>query len=269
MAETIDVGSISEQKAAYEAALPRAQKLEAGTLRGFQGDSLVILQNAEIGHKNVQAQRAKIANRFTPEELSLLDKTLETALALRFADMQLRQLLSLPTVGTSPKIARCYEVRRILLFGAQSCLEADLLTHEEELRLEKIIEGTGAADAAEDCIALAALYEGSKALQQNTPAHTKPELLQEASTLGTTLSRELNVEGVLKEKQTPERVEEAKLARDQLYTLLQNGHELLVQAGGFLFGLKDAYKFVPKLLSQKRARKPQNAETTSTQETPK
>jgi hypothetical protein len=236
------------QEKAYQTFLPKAKEIAAEALIVFRADSQLALQNTKTGLTNVLSQKDKLKGRFTPEEVETMETLLEVAQAVVFADSQVNTLLSRSTGEISEKLAECYKLRRILLTGAQACLYAELLTSDEERELEKIELGQGALDASQDCVDLVALYNKTERLEENTPA-TK-EMLQRAAIVGSELVLLLQSAATPRDNIQPEKLKAAVESRARLWTLLTQGHELLLQAGTLLYGTKKVYQLVPKLQSR-------------------
>ena len=243
-----DINERQGQEKAYEALLPKAQSLEADKLVSFRADSQLALQNIKTGVGNVLSQKEKLKERFKPEELELLEGLLDNAQAVVFADSQVNTLLSRSTGEISDKLAECYRLRRVLLFGAKACVYAELLSADEERELEKIEQGTGALDASQDCVDLVALYNKNPQLLEHTPA-TK-NMLQNAAKTGSELVLLLKSAAAPKDNVQPEKLRASAEIRDRLWTLLAQGHELLLQAGTLIYGTKKVHRLVPKLQSR-------------------
>jgi hypothetical protein len=236
------------QEKAYQSLLPKAEALPAEGLVTFRADSQLALQNIKTGLDNVLPQLDKIKQRLTTEEINTLHSLLDIAQALVFADSRVNNLLSRSDGQIAEKLAEGYRLRRILLAGAKACSYADLLTNDEAKELAKIELGQGSLDASQDCVDLAAMYNQSAVLMENTPA-TK-EMIQDAARVGSELVLSLRSDAAPRDNAQPEKLSSAVSTRERFWTLLVQGHELLLQAGTLLFGTKGVYQSVPKLQSR-------------------
>ena len=234
------------QREAYQAFLERAEKVAAHEITPFRADAWLAYHNVKTGVASVLPRKAELAPRLTAAEISRVERLPELGLALMFAASQVNRLLERSPKIISGKLVRARRLRRILLGAAEACVEAALI---EAATVEKIKAGSGLFDIAQDCVDLAQLYQGSSILMENTPAKAKPELVKEAEALGSELTTMLTPGDALPKHRKVQELQDAVVIRDRMWTLLQQEHVLLWQAGALLYG-KKAADAIPKLQSR-------------------
>jgi hypothetical protein len=148
-------------------------------------------------------------------------------------------------------LQRAREVRKVLMNGAVSLVDAGVFAEKDVRRIQK---GSGPRDAAQDCVDLAALYRAHAGQTKGQTAVTKA-LVDEAAELGDRLLAALTP-GAAKAKLAPE-VRAAVADRDGLWTLLVRRYTEQARRAGMFLWVDDVDDHVPLLQSHagRRAKK--------------
>ena len=233
-------------EAAYNRFLAAAQALPADAIEPCQEDPALCYQNAALGVKAVQPHAAVLKTLPTPLTAKELTELPELALALGFAAAQVnrRSTGEIKTAG-----AQASKLRRQLLSAGESLVESGDLSARD---LAAIQRGRGAADVAQDCIALAALFTKNEAARKKTPVTA--EQVAAASQVGTQLLSLLRPAGSRKRSLGAEQAEPAVQIRDRLWSLLKQKHRELRRIGMWLW-LDEVDAHVPALRSRRAAPK--------------
>lgn len=231
-------------EAAYNRFLTAAQALPADAVEPCKDDPALCYQNIALGVKAVQAHADVVKTLPTPLQAKELAELPELALALGFAAAQVNRR---STGEVKPAVAQATQLRRQLLAAAESLVESGDVPARD---LEAIKRGRGPADAAQDCIALAALFTKNEAARKKTPV--TPEQVTAAGQVGTQLLSLLRPAGSRKRSLGEEQALPAVQIRDRLWSLLRQKHRELRRIGMWLW-LDEVDAHVPALRSRRAA----------------
>jgi len=241
----------------YERFLPAAQALEARDVRPFRLDPSLAYHNVQRAAAALEPMATRITEELPKVHLDDLRALPRLALALSFAASQVDR-----GGGTSKSLAeplsKAYALRETMLASAVSLALAGTVPKRE---VEKIQEGRGKIDAAQDCVDLAAFFKRhAAAVRGKTPVTAA--MITEAATLGTELLQVLRPTSAKRDRAPQGALKEAIDIRNRLATLLHQRHELARRAGHWLWG-DDVDKHVPPLqaraASKRKAAKEPNA----------
>jgi hypothetical protein len=182
----------------------------------------------EAGVRAVLGVRGALDARIREIDWGSIEKLTALARAVCFAASQIEA--PLPMVGLADKLAEARKLRGVLLKKAELLATTG---HLPAAAVEKIRQGHGFIDTANDCIALAALFRRYKSKLADLHAVT-PEQLARATELGSELCAALALDPRLAKKSdetTPP--SRATDTRDRLWTLLLRGHRELRRLGAF------------------------------------
>jgi len=237
--------SAETQQAAFERLRGWADRLDASTITYPRVDLRLGCANARIAHEAFVPFHAR-ARDLAEVDIRLIEELGSIAAALLFA--QRRVDLVAPKAALAPRLSRARTLRFILLHQAWAAAGAGLLP---EKTVERIAKGSGAIDAAEDLVALAALFDQHKAVLCNRSV-VDEAMLQEAARLGSELQTELKPAAlpVRKPTEKDERAEAIEL-RNRFFTLLVLAHKETKRVADFL-GIGDR---IPSLQSRKALKK--------------
>ena len=230
--------------AAYQRFLAAAQALPADQVEPCKDDPALCYQNVSLGVKAVLAHADVVKTLPTPLQQKELGELLELAQALGFAAAQVNRR-STGEVATLKKQA--VPLRRTLLAAAESLVQSGELSARD---LEAIQRGRGDIDAAQDCIALSALFTKNEAARKKTPV--TPEQVTAAGQVGTQLLSLLRPAGSRKRSLGEEQALPAVQIRDRLWSLLRQKHRELRRIGMWLW-LDEVDAHVPALRSRRAA----------------
>lgn len=206
--------------------LPAARALGAAEVVPMRADLSLALQNVQNGVEAVLAERKRL-EKLGETNIDELESLPRLVLGTIFADTQIEPPIS--KTDLKRRLARCRELRALLLKSADSLAEAGLVPREV---VDKIRQGYGAIDAAKDAVALAGLFNRyAEAIAGKHPV-TEAQI-QEAGEVGAALLK------ILKRRRAPKkRPARPPLSdlRDRLWTLVVGRHESLWKAGAYLFG---------------------------------
>jgi hypothetical protein len=231
-------------KEAYEHFLPAAQKLPAADLLDFKADAALALHNVQVGVAAVLADETSLKRELPGVKVTELAELPRLAQAVVFAALQVNR--DAGSDGTiAALLARAYHVRKKLLAAALALAEAELVPKADVLAIQA---GRGRLDAANDCVALAALFDKhAHAVKSKSPVSASD--LTEASEVGSELQTLLKPRAAGRDRAAPAAVAAAAEARDRLWTLLVARHDWLWRVGAWLFG-RDVDERVPALQSR-------------------
>lgn len=229
--------------AAYEHFLPLAQAIPQAEVQPLREKTAIVYQNVVKGVKAVLKEEAEVRKLPLKLPLKLLSELPELALALRFAAAQVNTRSSGEVKSLRTQAAK---LRKLLLSAAETLvLSGDLQARD----VEQIRRGSGPLDAAQDCVALAALFKAHADARKKTPVTA--EHIEQAEDLGTRLVSLLRPGGARQPSQGQARAAESVAIRDRLWTLLWQRHRELRRIGMWLF-LDEANDRVPALRSRTR-----------------
>ena len=161
-----DVPEITGSQEAYERFLPDAQGIAERDVRPFRLDPSLAFHNVQRGIEALLPLADRVRAELPTVDVEQLRSLPELALGLCFAASQVDR-----GGGTSKQLAeplrRAYELREMMLTSALALSAAKVLPARE---VEKIQEGRGSLDAAQDCVDLAALFtKHATAVRGKTP----------------------------------------------------------------------------------------------------
>jgi len=226
---------VGSQKA-YDDHLPAALALDA--VRAFRADPQIAYHNVIAGLDAIAPSIDQIKDELPKISVKKLGALAEIALAVIFAAAQVDRGSDGSTMA---QLARARDMREVLLASADALAASGVVPARA---VEKIHEGRGSIDLAQDCIDLAALFtKHAKKLKGKTPVTAAQ--VKDAAATGTDLLKRLRPRGAKKKDVAASAVD----ARDRLWTLLVNRHRDLRRVGMWLWADEvDAH--VPPLQSR-------------------
>lgn len=227
----LDTSEITGSQEDYERFLAEAQALAERDVRPFRLDASVAYHNVQRGVDAVLPLSDRIRQELPSVNLEQLRALPNVSLALCFAVSQVDR------DGASSKqlaepLKRTYALRETMLASALALGLAGTLPKRE---VEKIQEGRGALDAAQDCVDLAALFKKHAAAVRGKSPVTAAQVT-EAARLGTDLIKVLRPRSVKKDRRPTGALKDAVDVRDRLATIVSTRHELLRRVGHWLWG---------------------------------
>ena len=236
---------------AYERFLAEAMADLPVDIETFRGDPALVFHNVRDGVAAVLAHEKRLRAELPALALDPLKELPALADALLYADGR-----EVAATGKKVDIAglrtETRQRRRALLTAAEALVAAGLMPVE---RVNRIKEGSGLVDLAQDCLDLAALFREYRAATKGKTAVTA-EQLEAADRVGRTLRNAVKPASGRSRPEAPREVR----ARDALAHLLRRRHADLWRAGAWIFGpLVDQH--VPPLHSRKLPPRPKKNET--------
>lgn len=243
----------------YERFLTDAKALDAAAVKPFRIDTSLAYHNVERGSAALLPFADHLKVELPAIDLDQVRALPELALAVSFAASQVDR------GGGAPKdlklsLRRLYALREPLLASAVALAAAGVVPKRE---VEKIQEGRGSIDAAQDCVDLPAFYnKHAAAIRGKTPVTAAQ--LTEAAKLGTDMLKVLRKSSAKRDLSPKGELKQAIDVRDRLATLLANRYEQVRRAGYWLWG--DAFeKHVPafqaRVVTRRKVEKAAKAET--------
>jgi hypothetical protein len=256
MADEIQEQELQEAEKLYAEMLPSAKELDSREVKHFPRGAMTIYNNLKTAVAILLQREEKLAREVSADVIAQIKQAPALGLAFLFSARRVESLYVNVPSGVQEMLEEARPLRRLLLKSADACAEAGILPAE---RVQKIYQGRGSIDHAQDCVDLAALfreYEG--ALKNKTPVEAKQ--IDRSAAVGTRLI------GMLKPSSAPERVllsaelEEALEHRDRFYTLVAKRHERIWKAAAQIFDRNEVDKVIPPLFSQSVTRTPDTPE---------
>jgi hypothetical protein len=249
------LGDVTGSEEAFERFQAEAGALE-GPLVGFRADVRLAHYNAKRGVEALLERRAQIEKELPGISMSEVEAIPALALGAVYAASRVAQAQGADEPRISAMLGRARELRGLLLSSAESLGRAGLLA---ERAVEKIRQGRGAVDAAQDCVDLAALFRANAGkLRGKTPVSAAN--LAEASNAGSELLTMLKPKAARSAKGAGKELTAAVDMRDRFWTLLVRRYEKARRAGVWLWGEAEVDEHVPLLQSRVAApRKPKQA----------
>jgi len=240
----------------YERFLAEARAQGEREVRPFRIDPSLAYHNVQRGVEAVLVLEARIRKELPSVDIEQLRTLPNLALGLCFAASQVDR-----GGGTSKQLAeplrKTYSLRETMLASAVALGLAGTLPKRE---VEKIQEGRGSLDAAQDCVDLAALFKKHAAAARGKTPVTAAQVT-EAAKLGTELIKVLRPASAKRDRAPTGALKEAIDVRNRFATLVTVRHELLQRVGHWLWGDLVA-THVPALQARIAAkRKPTKAPT--------
>ncbi len=219
--------AVSEGQDEFEAFIGEARETKGTGV--FRLDPVVAQQNVDDGVAALRAVGdARIRRELPTFDLKSIDRAEKLARAVAFAARRAEQ-----TTGdkSGPMIAEVTKLRGKLLTAAVAFAAQGLIPQD---KVDKIREGTGPIDAAQDCVDLAALFKKYAAkLKGRSPV--APADVTRGAALGAELVAKLRPKGSRRAVRSKEQLDAAR-DRDALGTLLAATYDWLRRAGKWLFG---------------------------------
>ncbi len=251
------VPQVTGSEAAYERFLPAAKAIDARSVVPMRIDGSLAYHNVSAGVRAVMAQEARVRKELPGVAIARIAELPELALAVIFAASQVDRSPA-STGATAKLLERARAVRELLLTNAEALALAGVLPAREVARIRA---GRGPIDTARDCVDLAALFRKSAAAVKGRTPITADQLA-EAARVGTELLGVLKPTAAKRSRTVAPDTAAAVDARDRLWTLVTERHDLLRRVGAWLFGLAAVEAQVPPLHA--RAAKPRKAPAPAT-----
>ncbi len=231
---------------AYEHFLTVA-RYEPEAVVPFRADAHLVQHNALVGLEAVLQQTARVeAELPTVKMQDILDiRPLTHAVVHAAARVNRTPEAS----QLSDLLPRAYGLRRKMMLSLRALSEAGLIPEREVKLIEK---GKGKVDAAGDLPQAAALFRRHAATIRGKHPVSEEEL-KEADRVGAQLLELLRPGGARTGTPASQEVEASVDARDRLWTLLEERHDLMWRVGAWLFG-NEVERKVPPLQSRKVTR---------------
>jgi hypothetical protein len=231
---------LEEAAQAYAQMLPHAQALHPEDIIPYRIDAALALANVHRAMPVLLAKKHLLVEHFPKIDAALLLALPDIALATQYAALQAENARPADK-RLGPKLAEGWQLRALLLEAARMLGSAGLVNQAD---VDAIAEGRGQRDMAEDCLALAELFQRNEAtIAGKHPID--PTQIQDAATVGAWLVANLRASN------TP--AAELEL-RDRLGTLLVQQYQLLEKVAHYFYG-KNWETLIPSLQA-KRAENP-------------
>lgn len=233
---------VGSQKA-YEDLLPAAKAIAEEDILPFRADASIAYHNIVAGLEAITPLHNRILVELPKVNLAALQQLPEMALGVIYAVAQVDR----SSDGSTPALLEKARVsRKLLLTSAEALVAANVLPAHA---VNRIREGSGGIDVAQDNIDLAALLTKHHAdITGKTPVTTAQ--IVEAATIGTELLKRLKRKGTKSKDAAMDEVD----IRDRMWTILALGHRELRRVG-FWFWMDDVDDHVPALQSRFFSRK--------------
>ena len=247
------VHEAAPSESAYQKFLDAARALDRRDLREMRGDPALAYTNASRALDTLRTRQATIDGELPRLQVSDLAEIPEIAQAVMFADLEV-QRAEHAAGRLDHLMRRARKLRKRLLGWAD-----EVLASGGGSELAAVRHGEGAADTAEDCVALARLLAPhvsstepgkKKKRKKNGKSRLSPKKLSEAADVGAELARTLRPGDRPNSGAAPD-VERAVEMRDRLWTLLRERYVDLWRAGAYLFG-PTVDERLPTLQSRRR-----------------
>lgn len=246
---TIAAPTIEESASVFARIRPLAEALDPRDIVEFSSDASLVYHNLCAGADAVLKEEARIRAELVKVRIDDLREAPAIAQALIFAAAQVP--LTARRAGTTTElVARAYELRGTLIENAQPLVSATLLPAGA---FREILKGRGKLDAANDCVDLVQLFRDHWMGVQGKTVVT-PEMLTEASQVGSTLQTILLPGRAVRRRQVAPETAAAAAIRDRIWTLLRQRYVLIWRVGAWLWG-PDVEERVPALHSAVRRRR--------------
>jgi len=238
-----DAPPIVGSQKAYEDFLPDALAIAEADIRPFRADASIVYHNIVAGVDAITPLMGQIQIELPKVNVTALQQLPDIALGVIYAVAQVDR----SSDGTTAVMLEKARVSRTLLLrSAEALVAANILPAHS---VDRIREGSGPIDMAQDNIDLAALYtKHDAAIAGKTPV-TSAQVV-EAATIGTELLKRLKPKGTRSKDAAMEEVE----IRDRLWTLLTLRYRELRRVG-LWFWMDDVDDHVPALQSRSISRK--------------
>jgi hypothetical protein len=218
--------------------LPLAQQVPAEGLEAFRLDVELVRKNLERGVAAVHAELSALRKKLPGCNVAELLELSALGLALVHAGSRVSRPATTPEV--EKRLAQMRPMREAALRQLEVFALIDLIPAHVPAAIRK---GTGALDAAQDALAIPAVFQDNEELIGHRHPFTSA-MLKKLGEDGDWLMERL---APLEEaREQAERSPEA-VVQNQLWSLITQRHERLRQAGAVLFGLRGLDAQVPPL----------------------
>ena len=215
---------------AYLRFLDEARKLDARDVLPFRADAALAYHNVVVGRDALAAEIDRIRAELPKFDVGLLRSLPELALGVMFAAAQAANRSGASLGVVQQQLAEARTLRDLLLSNADGLAKAGIFKIAD---VDKIREGHGPRDTAQDCVSLATMFRThAEAVRGKTPVTAAQ--VKRASELGSALLVSLRAPGARRVRRLGP--DETTAARDRLWTLLVQGHARFQQAAGWLWG---------------------------------
>lgn len=235
-----DATPVIGSQEAYERFLPVADAIDASLVQNFRADATLAYHNVDRGLDEIAPFIDQIKEQLPTVRMKQLVETADLALAVMFAAAQVDRGAD---GSTQALLAEARASRAFLMASADALAAAGLFPARA---VQKIHEGNGLIDSAQDCVDLAALFAKHAKEIKGKTAVTSAQVTKAAS-VGTELLKRL------KSKRTKGKqdsgVTSAVEKRDRLWTLLVQRHKELRRVGMWLW-MDEVDAHVPALQSR-------------------
>jgi hypothetical protein len=233
---------VGSQKA-YEDFLPDALAIAESDIRPFRADASIAYHNIVAGVDAITPLLDRIQIELPKVDVAAFKQLPDIALGVIYAVGQVDRSSD---GSTAAMVEKGRVSRTLLLRSAEALVAAGILPAHS---IDRIREGSGPIDMAQDNIDLAAVFtKHDSAIAGKTPV-TAAQVV-EAATIGTELLKRLKPKGTKSKDAAMDEVE----IRDRLWTLLTLRHRELRRVG-FWFWMDDVDDHVPALQSRTNSRK--------------
>lgn len=214
--------TLDESAQLYAKHLPSARALHPEDVVPYRIDAAVALANVRLAMPLILAKKHLLAEHLPKVDEAMLIALPEIALATEYAAKQAENARPADKL-LGPKLAEGWQLRALLLEAARMLASAGLV-HQEDV--DSIAAGRGQRDMAQDCLALAELFQRHEsAIVGKHPID--PLQIQEAAAVGTWLLANLRA------SKTP--AEEVDI-RDRMGSLLLQQFQILGKVAHYFYG---------------------------------
>jgi hypothetical protein len=243
MPTNLESPAIVGSQKAYEDFLPAAQAIAETDIRPFRADASVAYHNIVAGVEAITPLITRIQSDLPKVDVPALQQLPDIALGVIYAVAQVDR----SSDGTTPALLeKARGLRSLLIKSAHALVAANVIPAHS---VDRIREGSGPIDLAQDNIDLAALYTKHDAdITGKTPV-TAAQVV-EAATIGTELLKRLKPKGTKSKDSAMDEV----IIRDRMWTLLVLRYRELRRVGLWFF-MDDVDDHVPALQSRTSSRK--------------
>jgi hypothetical protein len=223
--------------------LPVAQKIATNDIRPMRREAGLVTGNAARGVDAVLERIEQVQAELPKVDVAAIHALGDLGSALAFACGQVERFAPTPS-NVKALLSQARELRNLLLTSADSLVVAGIFPAPAVAQIRK---GTGPTDTANDCTALAALFNKYGAATNGKVPVTAADIAA-ADDVGSRLVRMIRNSGV---KKTADKDMLAAIDnRDRIWTMFETSwHDNVWRAGAWLFGT-EVETHVPMLQSR-------------------
>lgn len=248
-AEQDPVPEVTGSQREYETFLPRAQAIEARDVRPYRLDPSLAYHNVQTGVAALLPLADRIEEELPKIDMEAIRALPDLALGLCFAASRVDRGGSTSKQLAAP-LSAAYALREKMLSSAVSLAVAGVVPKRE---VEKIQEGRGSLDAAQDCVDLAALFvKHAAAVRGKTPITAAQ--VTEAAAVGTSLLKVLRPGSAKRDRGPGGELKDAIEIRNRFGTLVVARYELARRVAHWFWG-DEADRRVPPLQARVSSRR--------------